>query len=144
MAFAEAVALVIVPTVLLQLPLTGNVIAPAQSSLGGVAGGAYVIQIVKPPLVGVVSKLPPAEYTLTKYVVPAVNEEAANVVLPQAIETSAAQVPEKSCKRGLMILEPRPLNEIVALSVGVVKVYHSSYTSGPVQGAITGEETVAA
>jgi hypothetical protein len=57
-------------------------------------------------------------------------------VVPQKAETGAAQVPEISCMPGELILLPTLLKVIVGSVTCATKLYHTSYTTGAVQGAI--------
>ena len=64
-------------------------------------------------------------------------------VVPQKIELRPAQVPDNNCKRGVLISLPTELNVIVGVVLCATNLYHTSYTTGPVQGAMAIAELLA-
>jgi hypothetical protein len=68
---------------------------------------------------------------------------AAIDVVPQKRELRPAQVPDNNCKRGVLISLPTELKLIVGVVLCATNLYHTSYTTGPVQGAMAVAELLA-
>lgn len=68
---------------------------------------------------------------------------AAIDVVPQETELRPAQVPDNNCKRGVLIALPTELKVIVGVVLCATNLYHTSYTTGPVQGAMATTELLA-
>ena len=64
-------------------------------------------------------------------------------VVPQNIEVRPAQVPENNCIRAPVKFAPVLLRLISAVALTALNLYHTSYPTGPVQGAIATAEAVA-
>ena len=64
-------------------------------------------------------------------------------VAPQESEVNPLQLPENNCNLGEVIAEPTDPRAMVGFVVWAVKLYHKSYTAGPVQGATVVDEALA-